>query len=102
MQISLACINALALTFHFTHKFSGCFWMRCILFLLTTYIIKIFKHCHCLFQVIKIMFFSAMAFYFFYLIILIVKAYSDLRNMPFFGKVYINKYLLKQLGISYT
>ncbi|KAG7308119.1 hypothetical protein JYU34_006780 [Plutella xylostella] len=36
------------------------------------------------YSVIKIMFFSAMAFYFFYLIILIVKAYSDLRNMPFF------------------
>ncbi|XP_047510222.1 transmembrane protein 181 isoform X2 [Pieris napi] len=36
------------------------------------------------FRVVKILFFSAVALYFMYLLILVVKAYSDLRNMPFF------------------
>ncbi|KAM3958536.1 transmembrane protein 181 [Aphomia sociella] len=36
------------------------------------------------YPVVKIMFFSAVTLYFFYLLILIIKAYSDLRNMPFF------------------
>ncbi|XP_022126999.2 transmembrane protein 181 [Pieris rapae] len=36
------------------------------------------------FRVVKILFFSAVALYFLYLLILVVKAYSDLRNMPFF------------------
>lgn len=39
-------------------------------------------------QVIKIVFFGAIVLYFLYLIVLIIKAYSDLRNMPFFGKFY--------------
>lgn len=34
------------------------------------------------------MFFSAITLYFLYLLVLIIKAYSDLRNMPFFGKFY--------------
>ncbi|RVE44191.1 hypothetical protein evm_011146 [Chilo suppressalis] len=36
------------------------------------------------YPVVKIMFFSAIILYFLYLIVLIIKAYSDLRNMPFF------------------
>ncbi|CAG9795018.1 unnamed protein product [Diatraea saccharalis] len=36
------------------------------------------------YPVVKIMFFSAVILYFLYLIVLIIKAYSDLRNMPFF------------------
>ncbi|XP_072940014.1 transmembrane protein 181 [Epargyreus clarus] len=36
------------------------------------------------YPVVKIMFFSAITLYFLYLLVLIVKAYSDLRNMPFF------------------
>ncbi|KOB77559.1 Uncharacterized protein OBRU01_03745 [Operophtera brumata] len=34
--------------------------------------------------VVKIMFFCAITLYFLYLLVLIIKAYSDLRNMPFF------------------
>ncbi|VVC98833.1 unnamed protein product [Leptidea sinapis] len=37
---------------------------------------------------VKVLIFSALAFYFMYLLILVVKAYSDLRSMPFFGKCY--------------
>ncbi|XP_026322135.1 transmembrane protein 181 [Hyposmocoma kahamanoa] len=33
---------------------------------------------------VKIMFFCAITLYFLYLLVLIIKAYSDLRNMPFF------------------
>ncbi|XP_063533454.1 transmembrane protein 181 [Cydia strobilella] len=36
------------------------------------------------YEMVKIMFFTAIFVYFLYLLILIVKAYSDLRNMPFF------------------
>ncbi|KAL4713253.1 hypothetical protein ACJJTC_018601 [Scirpophaga incertulas] len=36
------------------------------------------------YPVIKIMFFSAVILYFLYLLVLVIKAYSDLRNMPFF------------------
>ncbi|CAG9559629.1 unnamed protein product [Danaus chrysippus] len=36
------------------------------------------------YPVVKIMFFVAVTLYFLYLLVLIVKAYSDLRNMPFF------------------
>lgn len=32
------------------------------------------------------MFFVALTIYILYLLVLIVKAYSDLRNMPYFGK----------------
>ncbi|XP_013142017.1 PREDICTED: uncharacterized protein LOC106106038 isoform X1 [Papilio polytes] len=40
------------------------------------------------YPVIKIVFFGAIVLYSLYLIVLIIKAYSDLRNMPFFGKFY--------------
>ncbi|XP_052740702.1 transmembrane protein 181 isoform X2 [Bicyclus anynana] len=36
------------------------------------------------YPVVKIMFFVGVTLYFLYLLVLIVKAYSDLRNMPFF------------------
>lgn len=36
------------------------------------------------YPIIKIMFFSAVTVYFLYLLVMIIKAYSDLRNMPFF------------------
>lgn len=36
------------------------------------------------YPIVKTMFFTGLAVYFLYLLILIVKAYSDLRNMPFF------------------
>ncbi|XP_039750169.1 transmembrane protein 181 [Pararge aegeria] len=36
------------------------------------------------YPMVKIMFFVAVTLYFLYLLVLIVKAYSDLRNMPFF------------------
>ncbi|XP_045447197.1 transmembrane protein 181 [Melitaea cinxia] len=36
------------------------------------------------YPVVKIMFFVAVTLYFLYLLVLIIKAYSDLRNMPFF------------------
>ncbi|XP_038222945.1 transmembrane protein 181 [Zerene cesonia] len=36
------------------------------------------------YRIVKLTFFCAVALYFLYLLILVVKAYSDLRNMPFF------------------
>ena len=40
-----------------------------------------------LFQGLKIFFFVVGGFYLLYLLILIVKAYFELRNMPYFGKL---------------
>ncbi|CAH2244797.1 jg5147 [Pararge aegeria aegeria] len=49
------------------------------------------------YPMVKIMFFVAVTLYFLYLLVLIVKAYSDLRNMPFFGSVEISNSETKRI-----
>jgi len=47
---------------------------------------SVFSNIHICFQGFKVFFFTVGGFYIAYLLLLILKAYSELRSMPYFGK----------------